>query len=225
MSLSINLSRLSHKLIVSLGEELAKAVEGIEGIQAVLTPFQSLLVRAKEALNNVIEKTRAREVSQQLKGNDNLRDGYLDGLGLLIEAHLYHPDEAVRNAAVDLKRVLDKLGKNTYRLKYDAESAAIKTLLTDFTGDYAPQATLIHATPFVTALSEVQTIFDNLRSQQINENASIAVIESMTAIRREFELSMRSLLSVMATLIELNPDDEALKNKGIVVQEVLKKYR
>ncbi len=144
---------------------------------------------------------------------------------MLIEAHLYHPDEALRNAAGELKRILDKLGKNTYRLPYDAESAAIKTLLTDFTGDYAPQATSIHATSFVTALSEVQTDFDNFRSQQMNENASIALIESMTAIRREFELSMRSLLSVLASLIELNPDDEALKNKGILVQEVLKKYR
>ncbi|MGE4290414.1 MAG: DUF6261 family protein [Salinivirgaceae bacterium] len=225
MSFLINLSKLTHNLIVSLGEELAKAVEGIEGIQAVLTPFQSLLVRAKEALNNVIEKTRAREVSQQLKNTDNQRDGYLYGLDLLVEAHLYHPDEALRNAAGELKRVLDKLEKSTYRLPYDAESAVVKTLLTDLTGDYAPQANSIHATPFVTALSEVQTGFDNFRSQQINENASIAVIESMTAIRREFELSMRSLLSVLAMLIELNPDDEALKSKGIVVQEVLKKYR
>jgi hypothetical protein len=71
----------------------------------------------------------------------------------------------------------------------------------------------------------VQTIFDNFRSQQMNENASVAVIESMTAIRREFELSMRSLLTVLASLIELNPDDVVLKNKGILVQEVLKKYR
>ena len=75
MSFLINLSKLTHKLIVSLGEELVKAVEGVEGIQAVLAPFQSLLVRAQEALNNVIEKTRAREVSQQLKGHDNLRAG------------------------------------------------------------------------------------------------------------------------------------------------------
>jgi hypothetical protein len=64
-----------------------------------------------EALNNVIEKTRAREVSHQLRDQDNLRDGYLTGLGLLIEAYLYHPDEALRKAAGELKRILDKLGK------------------------------------------------------------------------------------------------------------------
>lgn len=222
MELHVRMSRFDNNKLVAFGNELYNAIKGLVGFETVISPFQNLLTRCTKAVNDIIEKTKAKEVSQFLKTADNRRDNNITGLVKLADACRYHPDEAVRLAATQISQLLDKLG-NIQEAGYDAESTMIKNLLTDLKGDYAPQATLISANPFVTDLDAVQTEFDTYRQQQLAENADLADIESMSSIRREFEVSIRSLLTALPALYLLNPTNE-LKTALDLIEQTISKY-
>jgi hypothetical protein len=223
MSLHVKLSRFSNNTLVAFGSALYNAVKNILGIDAVLLPFATLLEKCKDAVNNVLEKTKAKEVSQHLKSEDNIRDNCLVGINKLVDAQLYNPDATIQNAAAELNVLLEKLGDAVQTESYDKESILIKTLLTDFTGDYSEQVTTVHANPFVDELGAAQSRFDTYRQQQLAENVEMTEIVAMSTIRREFESSIRSLLSVLPTLYQINPTPE-LKEAIALVQETINKF-
>ena len=222
MGLHLNVAKLNNNELVAFGEGLNNAVKNLQGIDSVLKPFQKQLNDCTNAVNNVLEKTKAKAVSDLLKTEDNTRDNLIIGLNKLIDACSYHPDNAVVQAATELNTVIDKLGSSIQKKGYDAESTLLNTILTDLKGDYLTQVTIINADAIVKALDKSQNRFAKLRSEQLIENAEINEIVSMSAIRREFEASIRLLLSVLPVLYQLNPAPEFKDAIGVVKQLIAK---
>jgi len=223
MKLQINIAKLSNSELVSFGDQLNTFIKDLNGIDGVLLPFQEKLTLCQQAINNVLQKTMAKDVSAQLKTEDNLRDNCIIGLNKLVEACEYHPDETVKEAAIKLNDLLDKMGNKIYLQSYDAESTIIKTLLTELNGEYSSHIALVNATPFVTALSEAQTRFDTYRQHQLTENAEVSEIVSMSAIRREFEQDVRNLFQLLPSYYLINQSAQ-VKTAINQVQELINKF-
>lgn len=223
MNLNVNVARFDNNKLVAFGNGVNNATKSLVGIDAVLTPFQTQLVNCQNAVNNVLEKTKAKEVSAQLKKEDNIRDNCIIGLNKIVDAQTYNPDEEIQQAAKELDQLLAKLGNSIQKESYDKESALNKTLLVDLNGDYASQVAITHATPFVVELEASQTRFDNLRQKQLLENVEMTEIVSMSAIRREFENSIRALLTVLPAFFQISPTPELKQAIGLV-QELINKF-
>ena len=222
LKLKINLSEFNNTKLLAFGEALYNAVAGLTGIDTVLLPFQKLYKQCVDAANNVLEKTKAKDVSERLKEEDNARDDLIIGINTLFDACEYHPETAVRDAAIELNQMMAKLGNKIYRETYDSESRSIKTLLLDLTGDYAPQVATCSATPYVDALEESQERFDQFRSEQLDENVETSQIVSMSTIRREFKQNIRAILELLPVMYQVNQDPEFKKAIDRVQQLILK---
>ncbi|MCG8409869.1 MAG: DUF6261 family protein [Bacteroidales bacterium] len=223
MKFRLKLSRFDNSKLVAFGQALNDIVKGLTGFETVLTPFQSFLLKCVDAINNVAEKTKAKEISEMIKSEDGIRDDLVIGINKSLDAYEYHPDETVRVAASEISKIIAKIGYSIYKESYDEESALIKNVLTDLKGDYATQAETCHITPFVTALDQSQTRFDEYRAKQINENADINQIVAMSTIRRDFEKSIRKVLDVLPVMQSINPTAEQSKAINLV-KELIRKY-
>jgi len=223
IKLTINLSKFDNNKLLAFGEGLNNSVKDLKGIDGALLPFQEKLLECTNAANNVAEKTKAKEVSEMIIKEDDARDNLLAGINKLFDACEYHPDTAVSDAAIECNQVLEKLSKNISRQAYDSESASIRTLLTDLTGDYAPQVETCSATAFVQALEQSQNHFDQIRTEQLQENVETSQIISMSSIRREFTSNIRAILQLLPLIYQVNQSPE-FKTAIELTQQLIRKF-
>jgi len=225
MTLTMNFSGLTNAELLSFGQDLDSILAPLsETIAPVYNPFQNALSRYAEIAVSAIEKQVAQQQTEALAGADDTRDGLFRGVKYLVQAYLLHPNEAKREAAAEIEKSVAKVGWNLHRESYDEQSALMRTLLSELENKHAERLALLGMTEYVAELKARQTGFDSLRQEQLEHQAEMESISSMTAERGSLEQACKDLLEILPGYYRMT-GDEALGTALPKISELINRKR
>ncbi|MDR1098138.1 MAG: DUF6261 family protein, partial [Tannerella sp.] len=135
-------------------------------VSTLLVEFYLVLILEGE----LVDATRASEYTEQLEEADNRLDIALTGLILAIEAALHHPNPAYVKAAERLQIRMKAFRGSITKKAYEEESGAVKVLLADLQGAYAPQIATLGLGVWVTEIAAAQGNFEQIFLLRSAEN-------------------------------------------------------
>lgn len=100
---------------------------------ATLTPFLTPLSDEMPQLDAAYQLERSNLLTASIKAADARRDEALKGIKKTAQGHLHHFDPAVKEAATFVIRSMDNYAKRMDRLGYPEETAAVASLIGDWT--------------------------------------------------------------------------------------------
>jgi len=157
---------------------------------------------ASARLKAAVKRTKA---ESELEQKDEVRDDKVRALFYLVNGLVYHPDPNVKNAAMKVKKVMDKYGLSMAGENYSTESSLITSLL----GDLANPALQTSVAAFsgcgelITALQAAQTDFEQARIAWEAEKAKEGTQGNATAIKSEVIEIVNEKLVVYMRAMEL----------------------
>jgi hypothetical protein len=137
---------------------------------------------------------------------DQERDAIFTGMRSYVNSLLYHYDTATAAAARRLKITIDGFNQPAplVDLSYDAETAAITSLLKDLSAQSDDVAKL-NMKGWITALETKNKVFDALADQYVGNIAEKPAYNMLQA-RRGIEKSMRTMFDCINALIVMKGD-------------------
>ncbi|TDO03134.1 DUF6261 family protein [Sunxiuqinia elliptica] len=198
MILTMNFSGLTNAELLSFGQSLDELLApAASDIDLIYAPFEHALRVCQQTASESISKQMAQQQTQELQDADVKRDNLFRGFKYLVQAYLLHPEPAIQEAASELEKVAAKVGWNLHRKPYDQQSALMKTLFDDLANKQAERLNLLGITAYVDLLQMAQDEFDNIRKSQLEKQAELEKISSMTAVRGELEQACKDLLEIL----------------------------
>ena len=208
MILTLNLSGLTNAELLSFGQSLDALLSPVgTTINLIYDPFKQALTVCEETSSDAIAKQTAQQKTQELAASDLKRDNLFRGVKYLIQAYLLHPDAEKHEAAIELEKVLGKVGWNLHHEGYDQQSALIKTLLSDLGNKHVARIDLLGMTSYIDLLRTSQTEFDTLRQEQLEQQTELGQISSMTAVRGDLEQACKDLLEILPGYYRMTGDE------------------
>jgi len=208
MILTCNLSGLTNAGLLSFAQSLDALLAPIgETISLIYNPFKQTLSVCVETSANALAKQVAQQQTEELAAADLKRDNLFRGVKYMVQAYLLYPDTEKQEAAKELEKVIAKIGWHLNREGYDKQSALTKTLLKELTGKQANRVALLGMTEYVNLLNTAQTAFDILRQEQLEQQAEMEQISSMTAVRGNLEQSIKDLLEILPGYYRMTGDE------------------
>ncbi|WP_346861383.1 DUF6261 family protein [uncultured Draconibacterium sp.] len=208
MILTFNLSGLTNAELLSFAQSLDALLAPLgETISVIYDPFKHALVVCVDTSANAIAKQVAQQQTEALGAADLKRDNVFRGVKYITQAYLLHPNAEKQEAAVELEKVIAKVGWNLNREGYDEQSSLMKTLLKELTGKQAARVALLGMTDYVDLLNTSQAEFDTLRQEQLEHNTEMEQISSMTAVRGDLEQSIKDLLEILPGYYRMTNND------------------
>jgi hypothetical protein len=208
MILTCNLSGLTNAGLLSFAQSLDALLAPIgETISLIYNPFKQTLSVCVETSANALTKQVAQQQTEELAAADLKRDNLFRGVKYMVQAYLLYPDTEKQEAAKELEKVVAKIGWHLNREGYDKQSALTKTLLKELTGKQANRVALLGMTEYVNLLNTAQTGFDILRQEQLEQQAEMEQISSMTAVRGNLEQSIKDLLEILPGYYRMTGDE------------------
>jgi hypothetical protein len=134
----------------------------------------------------LVDSVRASEYTRQLVDIDRRLDRSVSGLTLAIETALHHPDPNVVKAAERLMLLLKAFRNQIGKKAYEEESGAVKILIADLQGAYAPQVSTLSLGVWVTEIAAAQAAFEQVFLLRSAEYAARPQ-ENLKEVRREIE--------------------------------------
>jgi hypothetical protein len=207
MILTLSFSGLSNAELLSFGQDLDVILAPISvNIALIYDPFKQALTVCEETAADSISKQVAQQQTQELLVADLKRDNIFRGIKFILQAFLLHPDAEKREAAVELQKVVNKVGLNLHREGYDAQSALNRTFLADLDNEHTERITLLGIGEFIELLRNAQNEFDALRQEQLAQQAGMQDISSMTAVRGDLENTCKELLDILPGYYRMTGD-------------------
>ncbi|MFV0267939.1 MAG: DUF6261 family protein [Draconibacterium sp.] len=198
MMLTFNLSGLTNAELLSFAQSLDALLEPLgTTVTVIYDPFKQALNVCVETAADAIGKQVAQQQTEALSAADLKRDNLFRGIKYLTQAYLLHPNTEMLEAAIELEKVIAKVGWQLYREGYDKQSALVKTLLKELTGKQAERVALLGMTDYVDLLNTSQNEFDVLRQEQLDHQTALEKISSMTAVRGGLEQAIKDLLEIL----------------------------
>jgi len=208
MILTFSLSGLTNAQLLAFAQSLNTLLEPLgESITVIYDPFKHALVVCETTAVDALAKQVAQQQTEDLSAADLKRDNLFRGVKHLLQAYLLHPDAKKQNAAIELEKVIAKVGWNLNREGYDKHSALMNTLLTELTGKQADGVALLKMGAYVGDFAESQNEFDTLRQEQLEHNTEMEKISSMTAVRGELEQTIKDLLEILPGYYRMTQDE------------------
>lgn len=128
-----------------------------------LAAFADDFEKQVKKLDEVLVLERGHVLSAKLGEVDKKRDNALHSLTAIINAYTVFPEEAKSDAALQLKHLIEKYGKNIERLPYLQESGVLSNLLQDLAlPENAALLELLHLNEWVVKLKAAAEEFDQL---------------------------------------------------------------
>jgi len=168
----------------------------------------ALLQKQNQSFTDSLFAVRKSPHTALLLEKDDHRDEIFKGLRNFITAHLYHPQEEVRQASVQLHELIKKHGFGLYRFGYQKESAAINSLLIELAKpNYTEMVNKIGVNDWVISLTAAQTDFEKCYSNRVAEEGK-EVVEPSTEMRKQAIENLEKLLMYIETqlFISETPD-------------------
>jgi hypothetical protein len=110
----------------------------------------------------LVDTARTSEYTKQLAEIDRRLDRVVGGLILTIEAALQHPGPNVVKAAERLLLLLKAFRGSIEKRAYEKKSGAVKILVADLQGAYAPQVSTLGLGIWVTEIDAAQAAFEQV---------------------------------------------------------------
>lgn len=217
MILTINLTGLSNANLLAFGQSLDGLLSPLsESISVIYNPFKNALKVSSKTTTDAISKQVAQQQTEALFTADFKRDNLFRGTKYILQANLLHPSAKRREAAVEVEKIVAKVGWNLHRESYDKQSVLTRTLLSELNEKHAERIALLGLSSWLEQLEVAQSDFDTLRSEQLEQQAEMEKISSMTAVRGDLEQAIKDLLEILPGYFRMT-NDEAL---GIVLPKI-----
>jgi hypothetical protein len=208
MILTCNLSALTNAGLLSFGQSLDTLLAPLgDNVSVIYEPFKQALTVCSDTAASAITKQVAQQQTEELAAADLKRDNLFRGVKYMVQANLLHPDAEKQEAASELEKVIAKVGWNLHRESYDRQSALMKTLIKELTGKHAARVALLEMTGFVDLLNTSQTEFDAVRKEQLEQQAEMENISSMSAVRGDLEQAIKDLLEILPGFYRMTRDE------------------
>ena len=192
----------AHYQFLLLIKKLFEAYPNVAGIvSTLLAPFCALLVLE----GKLVDAVRGSKYTKQLAETDERLDRALVGLNAAINAALHHPDPAFVKAAEQLKTRLNAFRGEIDRKAYEEESAAVKILVADLQGSYAPQVSTLGLGVWVSEIIAAQTLFEQIFLQRSAERAALPK-DKLTDVKKQIAAAYRQIIERIDAYTVMNGD-------------------
>jgi hypothetical protein len=129
---AIDFSRLRNAEFLQFMKNFATLVEANDPAALIVTAQHTALVEKNTELENLFKKELASELTQEILNLDIRRDRAYNGISFVIQGYLTHYDLTKAEAANRLKANLDLYGIGVGRQNYQAETAILSNIATDW---------------------------------------------------------------------------------------------
>lgn len=146
-----------------------------------------------------LDKVRKSSITDELADADTARDDLFRGLADAVKSALNHFRTEVRASARRLQVVLDSYGNIAIKA-YEAETAAINKLVTDFNETYADDIDNLGLTEWVTELKIKNDTFDSLKNNRYTDEAAKTQL-LMRQERAKLDVTYREIVERINALI------------------------
>lgn len=170
-----------------------------------LTEQQQALTLSIETLAIAFEPEQFQKSAEVLESLDVERDNLYIGIKHLLKGNAYHFNPTIQEAAKRLLFHLQSYGKEVNRMGYQAQTANIAHMLTEWqTETYLQEAVaLLHLSEWVTALQDVNTAFGKQYLARVSE-MSANETPSFTSLRAATKVVYRALVERIKAFKTLN---------------------
>jgi hypothetical protein len=180
----------AHYQFLLLVQKLFISYPAVAAIVAdLLSEFNVLLTLEGQLVDSV----RSSEYTVELKAADKRLDRCIVGIVNAIISALHHFDPAVVNAARRLEILLKSFRSSIEKKSYEEESAAVKILIADLSGEYAPQVALLNLGPWLAELSAALDDFERIFLLRSNQRATKPK-ERLKDVRKQIEVIYRKIV-------------------------------
>jgi len=209
-----NLIKIISKIYYSIRNNDAANVAGRIALEldaapaedTILTSIKNELILLKDRLVTAINPAK---IASELEVLDTLRDETYRSLVYLLRGYAHHLDGAIKTAAHEILKVVDKYGLELTQLNYAAESVEIESLIGD--------VRRADMQDYLTVLPGVVEIVDKLDGEQaqfnVAQKAYLDAIgeseqeQSATAIKKELlSLVNYKLIMYLNGMLQVNPE-------------------
>jgi hypothetical protein len=174
-------------------------------IEAKLNSLQQKSVE----LDLLFKKILANENTQLLVDIDTQRDQAILGITNVVFGFTYHYDEDIRTAAQKLKKHLDTYGSSIYRLNYQAETATLANIITDWDtkADLIDALNLLNLNDWKDYLKEANNKFNDIYLDRTQEygNASPENLKEKRIETNVVYYALRDRINALHTIVETAP--------------------
>ena len=218
-------AKLKSYRIGELLEFLGGTIEIINRSElTVLDNAKSDLIEAYKALDNSFKVSQGSRITETVQTLDARRDEAIMGIAQLVKAFTYHFKPELAAAAELMQKEINKYGVNIAKLNYQAQTAAIKSLLQDFENDGALRAavSILQLTEWIT---ELKTANDAFATAYLNRVADVVdkKVPPISDLRPAAYAAMEKLNQHVVANTVLNPSEE-LNTVVAQLEELSRKY-
>ncbi len=179
------------------------------------------LLEGNTRLSNAINHQRA---ESELEEADISRDDLVRALFFLVTGYMYHPDPAIKNAAVTVHNVLESYGLTAVvNESYAVETSLIISMLADLaaTGLQASIALLSGCAETITALTAAQAAFEDKYRVYQEEKVDDKEQDNATTVRKEVVAIINSeLVDFLRSMVRY--DEATFGTFTLMVDEIIK---
>jgi hypothetical protein len=171
-------------------------------VEPLMDEFRQLLDLEKRLLDSA----RSSAYTQQIAEADHRIDRVISGIKATIKAAMFSFDDSVVEAARVLQLRIKVFGSMQKRA-YEEESAAVQVLLSDLTGKFASQVTLLGLQTWVGRLSTEEAAFTAL---YMNRNVEMAERpqERFITVRHQIESVYHGIIELITATALTDPRAE-----------------
>jgi hypothetical protein len=180
----------AHYQFLLLVKKLFESYANVASLVAELLTQLHALITVEGKLVDAVRKS---DYTKPLEEADHRLDRAVAGMTLAIESALHHPNPNFVEAAERLEILLEAFHNRIEQKAYEEESGAVKVLIADLQGAYAPQVSTLSLGVWVTEIYAAQNDFERiflLRSAEYVARPK----ENLKEVRKEIEAVYRRIV-------------------------------
>ncbi|WP_430412851.1 DUF6261 family protein [Kordia sp.] len=163
-----------------------------------LTKQRDALATLANVMDNLFQQEQSSGITQELIDLDTRRDKAFMGIKASLESFGYHYDESLQSAARSLLFNLNNYGTNIPRMNYQAETAVIDSMLSDWETEtnLIAAVTTVQLADWIAELKTANATFNARYIARVYEEADTPAT-SFTAIREDGTSAYKQLVAHM----------------------------
>jgi hypothetical protein len=182
---------------------LLKRFDAHPNVAAIVTGLLATLRELITLEGRLVDAVRTSEYTKELAEADRRIDRDVVGINSAVASALHHFDPAVVEAAGRLAVRMKSFRGDFTEKPYEEESAAVKILLADFQGTYAPQVAALNLGRWVTELAAAQADFERLFLLRFGQWAERPK-ERLRDVRKRIDTVYRQIMERITAYTTLN---------------------
>ena len=186
-------------------KDVLKLVDSYDVELLQLTEQRNALALSIETLTNVFEPEPQPQMTAVLADLDAKRDSLFIGIKHLLEGNAHHFDLTKQEAAKRLLFHLQSYGKNIPYMNYQAETAVIASMLSEWQTETNLQevVTLLELSEWVDTLQQINVQFNEQYLARVSEMAATTA-PSFSTLRANAKSTYRTLVSHVKAYMTLH---------------------